>query len=98
MINAQLCVLYIVMAFVAGSLLGRFGRLCKHKWVEVSRTFVDPCGDSSSMYWVSYKNRDKYIAGFTTILLRCEHCDKLCHEELLGHVHEPKVVPLRRVN
>lgn len=92
--------LFIGAAFYGGALFGLRQRkpLCAHNWVEVSRTFVDPVKDAMDLVWVSEpEDRPKLLTGFTTILLHCEHCNMTHVEELQGHVHQPKVVPLRKV-
>lgn len=88
-----------MFAFCCGALLGRFHHnqhFCKHVWLEISRTFVDPV-DPLLIYWMDNDRRARHITGFTTVLFRCTLCGTPQQEELPGHVHQPKVVPLRKV-
>jgi hypothetical protein len=98
---AIIVLVFVLCAFCLGAVIGYAHRSarprCKHVWLEVSRTFTEPIKESHHLYWITDIERPKHLTGFTTILFRCEHCSEIRQQEMPGHVHEPKVVPLRRV-
>jgi hypothetical protein len=93
---------WILGSLVVGQIIGWWGRYLyehgiRHKWVEVSRTYVPPQSWSDVHSLVQYNDRAKHMTGFTTVLFQCSVCSQTRSVDMQGEVHHPKVVPLRGV-